>query len=151
MQYDGQGKPGTLPNRVIHTFDKGIAVHRIERRNATNYYILTSAKIEQDRSARQLPRPNDSVGYAYDSLTEGNEIKIYHYNSGLQTPSTVFVDSDDDYPPQLGIQYPVGFENGLNIDEFEGIRPDYRGAFRLVFQQSLLSICQRRGNLGSRG
>ena len=34
------------------------------------------------------------------------------------------------YPPQLGIQYPVGFENGLNIDEFEGIRPDYRGAFR---------------------
>ena len=30
----------------------------------------------------------------------------------------------------LGIQYPVGFENGLNIDEFEGIRPDYRGTFK---------------------
>ena len=116
--------------RVLHTFDKGTAVHRIERRNATNYYILTSAKITQDRSARQLPRSNDSVRYAYDSLAEGNEIKIYHYNSGSQTAPTVFVDSDDDYPPQLGIQYPVGFENGLNIDEFEGIRPDYRGAFR---------------------
>ena len=116
--------------RVLHTFDKGIAVHRIERRNATNYYILTSAKIQQDRSARQLPRPNDSTGYAYDSLAEGSEIKIYHYNSGLQTPPTVFVDSDDSYPPQLGIQYHVGFENGLNIDEFEGIRPDYRGAFK---------------------
>ena len=155
--YDGQGNPGTLPNRVLillsnperhisdllvqydingdsyrvlHTFDKGIAVHRIERRNATNYYILTSAKIQQDRSARQLPRPNDSTGYASDSLAEGSEIKIYHYNSGSQTAPTVFVDSDDDYPPQLGIQYPVGFENGLNIDEFEGIRPDYRGAFR---------------------
>ena len=35
VQYDGQGT-GTLPNRVLHTFDKGIAVHRIERRNATN-------------------------------------------------------------------------------------------------------------------
>ena len=116
--------------RVLHTFDKGTAVHRIERRNATNYYILTSAKITQDRSARQLPRPNDSVRYAYDSLAEGNEIKIYHYNSGSQTAPTVFVDSDDDYSPQLGIQYPVGFENGLNIDEFEGIRPDYRGAFK---------------------
>ena len=156
--YDGQGNPGTLPNRVLillsnperhisdllvqydingdsyrvlHTFDKGIAVHRIERRNATNYYILTSAKIQQDRSAGgPLPRPNDSTGYASDSLAEGSEIKIYHYNSGSQTAPTVFVDSDDDYPPQLGIQYPVGFENGLNIDEFEGIRPDYRGAFR---------------------
>ena len=126
VQYDVQADS----YRVLHTFDKGIAVHRIERRNATNYYILTSAKIQQDRSARQLPRPNDSTGYAYDSVSEGSEIKIYHYNSGLETAPTVFVDSDDDYPPQLGIQYHVGFENGLNIDEFEGIRPDYRGAFR---------------------
>ena len=127
VQYDVQADS----YRVLHTFDKGIAVHRIERRNATNYYILTSAKIQQDRSARgPLPRPNDSTGYASDSLAEGSEIKIYHYNSGSQTAPTVFVDSDDDYPPQLGIQYPVGFENGLNIDEFEGIRPDYRGAFR---------------------
>ena len=127
VQYDIDGDS----YRVLHTFDKGIAVHRIERRNATNYYILTSAKIQQDRSAGgPLPRPNDSTGYASDSLAEGSEIKIYHYNSGSQTAPTVFVDSDDDYPPQLGIQYPVGFENGLNIDEFEGIRPDYRGAFR---------------------
>ena len=64
--------------RVLHTFDKGIAVHRIERRNATNYYILTSAKIQQDRSAGgPLPRPNDSTGYASDSVSEGSEIKIY--------------------------------------------------------------------------
>ena len=127
VQYDVQADS----YRVLHTFDKGTAVHRIERRNATNYYILTSAKIQQDRSAGgPLPRPNDSTGYAYDSVSEGSEIKIYHYNSGLQTAPTVFVDSDDDYPPQLGIQYPVGFENGLNIDEFEGIRPDYRGTFK---------------------
>ena len=127
VQYDVQADS----YRVLHTFDKSTAVHRIERRNATNYYILTSAKIQQDRSARgPLPRPNDSTGYASDSLAEGSEIKIYHYNSGLQTAPTVFVDSDDDYPPQLGIQYPVGFENGLNIDEFEGIRPDYRGTFK---------------------
>ena len=126
VQYDVQADS----YRVLHTFDKGTAVHRIERRNSTNYYILTSAKIQQDRSARQLPRPNDGTAYAYDSLAEGSEIKIYHYNSGSQTPPTVFVDSDDDYPPQLGIQYPVGFENGLNIDEFEGIRPDYRGTFK---------------------
>ena len=126
VQYDVQADS----YRVLHTFDKGTAVHRIERRNATNYYILTSAKITQDRSARQLPRPNDGTAYASDSLAEGSEIKIYHYNSGLQTPPTVFVDSDDDYPPQLGIQYPVGFENSLYVDEFEGIRPDYRGAFK---------------------
>ena len=128
VQYDIDGDS----YRVLHTFDKGnLAVHRIERRNATNYYILTSAKIQQDRSAGgPLPRPNDSTGYASDSVSEGSEIKIYHYNSGLQTAPTVFVDSDDDYPPQLGIQYPVGFENGLNIDEFEGIRPDYRGTFK---------------------
>ena len=117
--------------RVLHTFDKGIAVHRIERRNATNYYILTSAKIPQDRSARQLPRPNDSTVSAYDSVSEGSEIKIYHCGLGNPTPTlTAIVAEDDTYPPQLGIHYWAGFENGLLVDEFEGIVPDYRGAFK---------------------
>ncbi|RKU20489.1 hypothetical protein C6503_05905 [Candidatus Poribacteria bacterium] len=116
--------------RVLHTFEKGIAVHRIERRNATNYYILTSAKIAQDRSAREgSPRQIDATGYAYDSLAEGSEIKIYHYNSSTGT-LTEHVAEDDDHPPQLGIHYHLGFENPLYIDTFEGIRPDYRGAFK---------------------
>ena len=126
VQYDIDGDS----YRVLHTFDKDTAVHRIERRNATNYYILTSAKIQQDRSAGgPLPRPNDSTGYASDSVSEGSEIKIYHYSTSTGT-LTEHVAEDNSHPPQLGIQYPVGFENGLNIDEFEGIRPDYRGAFK---------------------
>ena len=125
VQYDIDGDS----YRVLHTFDKGITCSRIERRNATNYYILTSGKITQDRSARQLPRPNDSTGYAYDSVSEGSEIKIYHYSTSTGT-LTEHVAEDNSHPPQLGIQYPVGFENDLNIDEFEGIRPDYRGAFK---------------------
>ena len=60
VQYD----IGSDSYRVLQTFNKGVAVHRIERRNATNYYILTSAKILQDRSARQLPRQTDVTGYA---------------------------------------------------------------------------------------
>ena len=115
--------------RVLHTFDKGISVHRIERRNATNYYILTSAKITQDRSDRQLPRQTDLTGYAYDSLAEGSEIKIYHYNSSTGA-LTEHVAEDDSFPPQLGIHYWVGFENPLYIDEHEGNRPDYRGPFK---------------------
>ena len=128
VQYDIDGDS----YRVLHTFDKGIAVHRIERRNATNYYILTSAKIQQDRSAGgSLPRPNDSAqGMRLTVSRKAVRSRFITIIQGLQTAPTVFVDSDDDYPPQLGIQYPVGFENGLNIDEFEGIRPDYRGAFR---------------------
>ena len=125
VQYDIDGDS----YRVLHTFDKGTAVHRIERRNATNYYILTSVKIQQDRSARQLPRPNDSTGYAYDSVSEGSEIKMYRYSTSSGT-LTEHVSADDTLPPQLGIQYPVGFENSLYVDEFEGIRPDYRGAFK---------------------
>ena len=125
VQYDIDGDS----YRVLHTFDKSVAVHRIERRNATNYYILTSAKIQQDRSARQLPRPNDSTGYGYDSLAEGSEIKIYHYSTSTGN-LTALVAEDDNFPPQLGIHYWVGFENDLNIDAFEGIRPDYRGAFK---------------------
>ena len=105
-------------------------MHRIERRNATNYYILTSAKIQQDRSAGgPLPRPNDSTGYASDSVSEGSEIKIYRYSTSSGT-LTEHVSADDTLPPQLGIQYHVGFENSLYVDEFEGIRPDYRGAFK---------------------
>ena len=115
--------------RVLHTFDKDVSVHRIERRNATNYYILTSKPITQDRSARQLPRPNDNTRYAYDSVAEGSEIKIYHYSTSTGT-LTEHVAEDDSFPPQLGIHYYVGFENKLYIDTFEGIRPDYRGAFK---------------------
>lgn len=115
--------------RVLHTFDKRIAVHRIERRSGTNYYILTSAKITQDGSARRLPRPNDSTGYAYDSAAKGSQIKIYHYNTSTRT-LTEHVAEDDSFPPQLCIHYSIGFENALHTDAFEGIVPDYRGAFK---------------------
>ena len=125
VQYDVAGDS----YRVLHTFDKSIAVHRIERRSGTNYYILTSAKIAQDGSARRLPRPNDSTGYAYDSAAKGSEIKIYHYNTSTRT-LTEHVAEDDNFPPQLCIHYWIGFENALHIDTFEGIRPDYRGAFK---------------------
>ena len=125
VQYD----IGSDSYRVLHTFGKGVAVHRIERRSGTNYYILTSKKITQDRSARQLPRPTDATGYAYDSLAEGSAIKIYHYNTSTGN-LTEHVAEDNNFPPQLGIHYWVGFENGLYIDEFEGIRPDDRGAFK---------------------
>ena len=40
------------------------------------------------------------------------------------------VAEDDSFPPQLGIHYHVGFENSQYIDEFEGIRPEYRGPFK---------------------
>ena len=115
--------------RVLHTFDKDLSVHRIERRNATNYYILTSGKITQDRSARELPRHIDATGYIYDSAAKGSEIKIYHYSTSTGT-LTEHVAEDDSFPPQLGIHHWVGFENSLYIDEFEGIVADYRGPFK---------------------
>ena len=140
VQYDVQADS----YRVLHTFDKGTAVHRIERRNATNYYILTSGKIQQDRSARQLPRPNDSTTSAYDSLAEGSEIKMYRYSTSSGT-LTEHVSADDTlstaarYPVPLSVSR-IRFEH---VDEFEGIRPDYRGAFKWQWKLSLLSVCQR--------
>ena len=125
VQYD----IGSDAYRVLHTFDKGISVHRIARRNGTNYYILTSKPISENRSAPQLPRPNDSAVSAYDAVAEGSEIKIYHYSTSTGT-LTEHVAGDDNYPPQLGIHYHVGFENGQYIDEVEGVVPDYRGAFK---------------------
>jgi len=115
--------------RVLHTFDQDIAVHRIERRNATNYYILTSAKITQDRSARELPRQTDAVGYAFDSLAAGSAIQIYHYSTSTGI-LTEHVAADNRFPPQLSIHYPVGFENKVYIDEFEGIVPSPYSAFK---------------------
>jgi hypothetical protein len=119
--------------RVLHEFDKSISVHRIARRSGTNYYILTSSKIRQDRSARQLPRQTDSTGYAYDSLAEGSAIKIYHFGLGNPTPTLrALVAEDNSFPPQLGIHYYVGFENALYIDEFEGILPSPYSAFKVL-------------------
>ena len=115
-------------HRITQTFDKAIKVHRITRRNANNYYILTSAPITQDRSAADVPRSIDKTASAYDSLAEGSDVRIYTYrtNTGVLT---AHVEETDTYPPQLGIHYHVGFENAIYIDEFEGIVADYRGAF----------------------
>ena len=121
--------------RTLHTFDKGLSTHRIARRTATDVYILSAKAIAQDRSAATLPRPVDATGYAYDSAAEESEIKIYRYNASTDT-LTEHVAEDDSRPPQLGIHYHIGFENDIYIDEFEGIRPDDRGAFK--FQGSNL-------------
>ena len=125
MQYD----LGSDAYRILHTFDKAISVHRITRRNSTDYYILSAKAISQDRSASTLPRPIDSTGYAYDSAAAESEIKILRYNASTNT-LTEHVPEDDTYPPQLGIHYHVGFENAIYIDDFEGIVPDYRGEFK---------------------
>lgn len=115
--------------RTLHTFDKDIKAHRIARRNSTNYYILTSGTIPQDRSAPRLPRVADSTALASDSAAEGSVIRIHHYNASTNT-LTEQVAEDDSRPPQLGVHYWVGFENELYIDEFEGIVKDYRGALK---------------------
>ena len=114
--------------RILHTFDNDIKVHRIERRNATNYYILTSGPITQDRSAVDLPRTVDKTAYAFDSLAVGSDVRIYAYNTNTGV-LTAHVEETNTRPPQLGIHYHVGFENDLYVDEFEGIVADYRGSF----------------------
>ena len=125
VQYDIDGDS----YRILHTFDTGISVHRITRRTSTDYYILSAKAISQDRSAAALPRAIDSTVFAYDSISEGSEIKILRYNASTDT-LTEHVDENDTRPPQLGIHYHVGFENDLYIDEFEGIVADYRGSFK---------------------
>ena len=127
VQYD----LGSDSYRILHTFDTDISVHRITRRTPTDYYILSAKAIAQDRSAADLPRQSDKTAYAYDSISEGSEIKILRYNASTGT-LTEHVDETDDRPPQLGIFYPVGFENTIYIDEYEGIRPDFRGSFKWI-------------------
>ena len=117
--------------RTLHTFDKGLSTHRIARRTATDYYILSAKAIPQDRSASEVPRHSDGTGYAYDAIAEGSEIKIYRYNASTDT-LTEHVASDNARPPQLGIHYHVGFENEIYIDEFEGIVPSNRDTFKWV-------------------
>ena len=125
VQYD----LGSDSYRSLHTFDTDISVHRITRRTSTDYYILSAKAIAQDRSAPALPRAIDSTGYAYDSISEGSEIKILRYNASTDT-LTEHVDETDTRPAQLGIHYHIGFENTVYIDDFEGIVADYRGSFK---------------------
>lgn len=142
VQYDMAGDR----YRTLRTFDKNIAVHRIARRNSTNHYILTAAKITQDRSAQAFPRPTDRTGYAFDSLAQGSAIQIHHYNTNTGT-LTEHVAEDDSFPPQLGIHYHVGFENELYVDEFEGILPSPYSAFK-VFGSDLYYRYAKAGEFG---
>ena len=116
--------------RTLYTFDKDVKAHRIARRTATDYYILTSGAITQDRSAATLPRTSDSTGYAYDSVAEGSTIDLRHYHADTAVLNVSPAAAGADLQPQLGIHYHVGFENRLYIDEFEGIQPEYRGTFK---------------------
>ena len=125
VQYD----LGSDSYRSLHTFDKAIKAHRIEQRNATNYYILTSAPITQDRSAAMLPRTVDKTAYAFDSAAVGSAVKIYAYNASTNV-LTAHVEETNTRPPQLGIHFYAGFENTIYIDEYEGIVSDYRGSFK---------------------
>ena len=118
--------------RTLYTFDKNVKAHRIARRTATDYYIITSGAITQDRSASELPRTSDRTGYAYDSVAEGSTIDLYHYHADTAALNVSPAAHGADLQPQLGIHYHVGFENRLYIDEFEGIQPEYRGAFKSV-------------------
>ena len=117
--------------RTLYTFPNSIKAHRITRRDTSNYYILTSDSIIQDRSQTELPRPIDKTAYAYDSISEGSVIRIHHFNASTAT-LTEHVPEDNDRPPQMGIHYHVGFENAVYADEFEGVRSEYRGAFKTV-------------------
>lgn len=117
--------------RVLHTFEKDVAVHQIARRSNTNYYIIASKAIAADRSENPLPRQTDAVGSAYDAAAENSETRIYHYNTASST-LTEHVAATDSHPPQVGTHYHVGFENMLYADSFEGIRPEYRGPFKWV-------------------
>ena len=115
--------------RVLHTFGKDIAVHRIVRRSGTQYYILTSAKITEDRSATELPRQTDRTAYASDSAAAGSTCRIYHFNASTNVLSS-FVSETNARPPQVSIHYHVGFENGVYTDAFEGIVPSPYSAFK---------------------
>ena len=127
VQYD----PNRDDYRLLHVFEKDVKAHRIVRQNSTNYYILTSGAISQDRSAQTLPRATDSTGYAYDSAAVGSRVRIHRYNAATGA-LTQHVGADNAYPPQLGVQYHVGYENSLYIDEFEGILPNPYAAFKWV-------------------
>jgi len=127
VQYDIQ----TDAYRVLHTFAKGVAVHRIERRAAPNYYILISDGISQDGSKPTQQKTSHSTAFTWDSAAHGSNIRIQHYNTETRT-LTDAVRRNNTFPPQLGIHYSVGFENSIYVDEFEGITPFYRGAFKWV-------------------
>lgn len=115
--------------RTLYTFAKDVKAHRIARRTATDYYILTSDAVTQDRSAATLPRVTDKTGYAYDSIAEGSRVRIHRFNASTNT-LTEHVAEDDARPPQLGRHYHAGFENTQYTDEFEGVVPYDRGAFK---------------------
>ena len=97
------------------------------RRTSTDYYILSAKAISQDRSASDFAECDRQHRYAYDSISEGSEIKILRYNASTDT-LTEHVDETDTRPPQLGITITWVLKMHLYIDEFEGIVADYRGA-----------------------
>ena len=128
VQYD----IGRDTSRVLYTFPQSLRVHRIERASGTEFYLLTSQASLEDgsRLAGGVSHTERQVS-AYDSRADGSRVRIHHYDAATHT-LTEQVTADDTHPPQLGIHYGVGFENGLNTWTDEGVRPGYRGAFKCV-------------------
>ena len=115
--------------RVLRYLPLNVIVHRIERAAANTYYLLTSNGSPQDSS--RTPKPNVSMETAtnWDSGTQGSICQIRQWNAATDTLTTHVSDTHN-LRPQPSIHYWLGFENEHYLDTWEGINPDYRGAFK---------------------
>ena len=115
--------------RVLRYLPLNVIVHRIERAAANTYYLLTSNGSPQDSS--RTPKPNISMETAtnWDSGTQGSICQIRQWNAATDTLTTHVSDTHN-LRPQPSIHYWLGFENEHYLDTWEGINPDYRGAFK---------------------
>ena len=113
--------------RVLESFDPSLAVLQLATTDFDTFYILAAPAIdaEVDRSAADVD--TDTIALGYDSA-EAAKSRILQYVHSDDWTMTL-VDTDSDFPPQVGLHYWVGFEN---IDHlWQGIQPTSRANFQI--------------------
>ena len=110
---------------VLRAFDPSDAVYRLSSSDYDTFYILCGTSSEIDRSD-PLSEDTEAFTRSFDSSEEASGIKVMQYDREDDWLDT-FIESDDDYRPQLGIHYHFGFPN--RDYAWTGIVPSRQSAF----------------------
>ena len=119
----------THRSHLLYAFESGRTAWQLASEDFDTFYILTAASTDGiDRSAENAPRDTQQSAYAYDSAAPESDTRIIGYHKSFDD-TTDFIDTDADYPPQVGCHYWTGFGNAYYQNQYQGIVAHTRSRF----------------------
>ena len=133
-------------SRVVFEFPAEYFCVNIATADFDTFYVLTAGAADYDRLRDTGRAETQDRFLTYDSTVTGHENRILDLDISTGALA-VHVDSNDAYPPQVGLHYHAGFENIFYADDWRGIVPENRATFE-VYNSQLYYRYAKAGEFG---